>query len=167
MSKDLFIIRHAKTEQASLGQADFERQLTERGHTDAQLMGKMLKELDIKPDKIYASPAVRTTQTAQILCQSLAISLETIIFEPSIYEASLKTLFELVSQFDEEVHCAFIVGHNPGLMLLADYLSSTSVDFMPTSGTLYLHFEIDTWQEVSAGLGQHKWFKTPKMLKSE
>lgn len=165
MPKDIFIIRHAKTEQVSQGQTDFERQLTQRGHTDAQLMGEMFKALGIKPDKIYVSPAQRTTQTAQILSQSLAISEETIIFEPAIYEASLKTLFALLSRFDEAADCAFLIGHNPGLMLLADYLSNQPIDFMPTTGTVYLHFAIDSWQEVSAGLGHLKWFKTPKMLK--
>lgn len=166
MPKDLFIIRHAKTEQISAGQSDFERQLTQRGHADAQLIGEMFKELGIKPDKIYASPAKRTSQTAQILCQSLAISAETIIFEATIYEASLKTLFALVSRFDEGANCAFLIGHNPGLMLLGDYLSNQPIDFLPTTGTIYLHFEIDSWQEVSAGLGHQQWFKTPKMLKS-
>jgi len=164
MSKHLFIIRHAKTEEIQMEQDDFDRGLLPRGHSDANLIAKTLIELHHLPDKIYSSPAMRTTQTARIFCEVMKINFQEIVFEDSIYEASLQALLNLIVNFDESAEKVFLIGHNPSLCMLADYLTEEEIYSLPTSGTVYIRFEIEKWGEISKGLGHLEWLKTPKML---
>ncbi len=164
MSKYLFIIRHAKTEEIQAGQEDFDRKLRPRGHSDAKQMSEVLIDLGQKPDKIYCSPAMRTKQTAKIFCEELSFNLEEVTYEPSIYEASLRALLQVLADFDAASERVFLIGHNPGLCMLADFLTGANIYDLPTSGIICIRFEIDTWEEISKGLGHLEWLKTPKML---
>jgi phosphohistidine phosphatase len=87
-----------------------------------------------------------------------------IVFEDSIYEASLQALLNLIVNFDESAEKVFLIGHNPSLCMLADYLTEEEIYSLPTSGTVYIRFEIEKWGEISKGLGHLEWLKTPKML---
>lgn len=164
MQRNLIIVRHAKAKEITTGQADFDRKLSKRGVSDAHLIGQMLKELAIQPDKIYASPSRRTTMTANILAEELAYPADELIFDHEIYEASSNTLLNIVNNFDDHIKVAFLIGHNPGLTLLADYLSNANIEFIPTSGMVNLVFEMESWKMVSKDLGSLVWFKSPKMI---
>lgn len=164
MQKTLLIIRHAKAKEIKIGQADFERKLSKKGIGHANTMANILEEIQVKPDKIYASPAQRTKMTAEIFAETLQHSLDNLVFKKDIYEASSNTLLDIVTNFDDHVQVAFIVGHNPGVTLLADDLTEAGVDFIPTCGMALITFEIDSWRMVSRGLGSLVWLKKPKMI---
>lgn len=164
MSKYLFIVRHAKTEEIQMGQNDFDRELRPRGYSDAKLMAQALITLGHRPDKIYSSHAMRTKQTVKVFCEELPFNLSEVIYESAIYEASLHALLNVVVDFDEQAERVFLIGHNPGLCMLADFLTGADIYSLPTSGVVCIRFEINTWEEVSKGLGHLEWLKTPKML---
>ena len=44
MSKKLYLVRHAKTQQESVDGRDFSRELADRGFRDASLVGSFLKK---------------------------------------------------------------------------------------------------------------------------
>ena len=46
--KTLLIVRHAKTKQPDIGEADYDRVLTSRGEADAPAMAKRMKERGIE-----------------------------------------------------------------------------------------------------------------------
>ena len=54
-----------------------------------------------------------------------------------------------------------LVGHNPGISMLCDYLCNYSVDF-PTLGIAKISFETEDWMEISAQTGTLEWFDFPK-----
>ncbi len=164
MQKELLIIRHAKAKEMKVGQADFDRKLSKKGISHAHMMSQILTELSIIPDKIYSSPARRTTMTAEIFAENLNYPQDQLIFDKNIYEAGVSTLLEIVNQMDEAARLTCLVGHNPGLTLLADYLCDSGVEFIPTCGMAYLKFEVDSWQAVSQTTGNLIWLKTPKMI---
>lgn len=163
MKKKLLIIRHAKAKEIKPGQADFDRKLSAKGISHAHLMANQLLELGIKADKMYVSPARRTVMTADIFAEVLSYTSDHFIFEKNIYEASFQTLLNIVNQFDEQAETAFIIGHNPGLTYLADYLCGGGIEFIPTTGIAYISFELEKWAWISEGTGNLLWLKTPKM----
>jgi phosphohistidine phosphatase len=123
ISHILLIMRHAKSDWSDHAAADFDRRLTDRGKRDAKKMGAWLKKKKIIPDKIVSSPAARAERTAMIVCRETGIDPAAIIWERDIYDASLEDLLKVIAGQAGNTRCLLIIGHNPGLEELLDYLS--------------------------------------------
>jgi phosphohistidine phosphatase SixA len=54
--KKLFLVRHAKAEEASVGEKDIDRTLHNKGLMDAPRMGRIIAEEAIRPQKLVSSP---------------------------------------------------------------------------------------------------------------
>ena len=59
----LILLRHAKAESASSTGRDIDRPLTERGHRDAAIMGRVLAQAGFIPDLALVSTARRAQET--------------------------------------------------------------------------------------------------------
>ena len=62
-------MRHAKSSWAQSGLADHDRPLNKRGNKDAPVMGKMLVERKLVPQRLLYSSANRTVMTAKLLAE--------------------------------------------------------------------------------------------------
>lgn len=161
MAKDVWIIRHAKSDW-NFDVSDFDRPLNNRGFRDAPEMAARLTKQLLLPDLLVSSPAKRAITTAQIFAEALHIPPSRIQEEPRIYEASLSTLLNVITHLDNTYQHAAIFGHNPGFEELASYLGGTSLA-MPTCAIVHLHFaHADSWEEISAGTGDRRWYASPK-----
>src|SRR5688500_6533613 len=118
--KTLFVLRHAKT-QSDAPAGDHARELTERGHRDADAMGAYIRNRTGTPDAIITSDATRARQTAEIVARAFDFT-DPLTVEPRIYAAGLDTLLAVVRRIPDEVRSALIVGHNPGFEDLAEAL---------------------------------------------
>ncbi len=162
MSKTIYLIRHAKSDWSIPGQPDFNRTLNHRGQSDAPLMGKVLKELQVSPELILSSPAERARRTAEFISEQLKYPIEKIKFEDEIYEASPRTLLRLINNLDNELSNVAIFGHNPTFTYLAEFLCKAELGNIPTSGAVKIQFDLDDWAAVSEGTGELRWFEYPK-----
>ncbi|QHT70526.1 histidine phosphatase family protein [Rhodocytophaga rosea] len=161
MVKSLVLVRHAQAEPYSPVIKDEERELTATGVADASRMGKHLQSLQVKPDLIVASPAYRTTTTAQLLAEQLGYNLSNIKIEPTLYESSMRNLMAVVNQLSETYTQVMIISHNPTLTYLAEYLTHAEIGTVPTCGSLQIQFENISWQQVSGNTGKLVWFEFP------
>ena len=82
-------MRHAKSDWSTSASNDFDRPLSRRGDRDAPRMAAWLAQQSLLPDIIISSPALRTKQTVLAVVEKLGIPEQEIIWEASIYEASL------------------------------------------------------------------------------
>ncbi|MFL5730504.1 MAG: SixA phosphatase family protein [Cytophagaceae bacterium] len=162
--KNLFLVRHAKSDWSVPGQKDFDRELNGRGRSDAPKMGRKLYELESKPDLIIASPAIRARFTAELICEQLKFDTERIIYTEDIYEASVRTLMSVINGVEDKYSRVMIFGHNPGFTYLAEYLTKKEIGNIPTCGMVNIEFDVDSWKEVSEGTGELKNFIYPKKL---
>lgn len=160
--KNLIMMRHAKSDWTNPTQKDFERTLNARGHRVAPRMGYKLHELEVHPDAIVSSPAERTKLTAEYLAEQLNIETSEIVYDEAIYEASVRSLLEVVNHLDDDHDTVILIGHNPSFSYLAEYLSGEEIGNIPTCGVVYLQFEFTTWKEVSQDTGSMKWFIYPR-----
>jgi phosphohistidine phosphatase len=150
----LTLVRHAKTEPARAGQEDWDRVLEPRGQRDAPEMARRMKELDSKPDRVLASPAVRAITTANIIVRELGISAQKVQQDERLYLASPKDILAVIRELGGRSRHLMIVGHNPGLTEFADRISSErSVDNLPTCAVYTLQFEIKDWSELEWSSG--------------
>ena len=119
----LIIMRHAKSDWSTDAKTDFDRPLRKRGRKSAASIATWLKKNNIVPDVITCSPAKRAKDTALIVCKNLEIPSSIIKYDERIYESSLAELLDVVTDFGRDAVNFLLVGHNPGLDDLLNYLS--------------------------------------------
>jgi phosphohistidine phosphatase len=152
MMKTLLILRHAKT-QPDAPNGDHARQLTERGHRDAEKMAAYIQRQFGTPDAIVTSDARRAMQTAQIVANGVGFTTPVTI-DPRIYAAGLDTLLGVVRELPDDANRVMLIGHNPGFEELVAALSSGVEDVrLPTSAFAQLEFDVPTWAGVQPGSG--------------
>lgn len=159
--KTLYLIRHAKSSWNENNVRDFDRKLSQRGKNDVKTMGKRLKKRGVIFDKILASSAKRTTQTARGLNKEFGLEPEQVEFQSSLYHSGVTVLLHEVCQTADKEDVLALVVHNPGVTDFCDYLSDVAIYF-PTLGVAKITFECDSWREISKGTGTLEWFDFPK-----
>ena len=145
--KTLYIIRHAKSSWKDIALNDFDRPLKQRGRDDTILMAKKLIELNISPDLIISSPSKRTKCTVDIMTKEMGYSKE-ILYEDKIYESNMINLKNVIKNINNQYNTVFLFGHNPGLNMLAEDLCGF-IKNIATTGIVEIHFDCDTWSEIS------------------
>src|SRR5215207_4705324 len=163
--KTLLLLRHAKSSWDSPAQRDFERPLNERGLKAAPLMGRLLLKRKLRPDLVLSSPAERARQTAALLMEAARLA-SPLRFDERIYEATAARLVEVVSQVEEEVASALVVGHNPGMEELIQHLTGETRR-MPTAALARITLNLDKWAKLREGAGRLEELVKPKDLTTE
>jgi phosphohistidine phosphatase len=125
-------------------------------------MGKLLKKMNVAPDIIISSPAIRALSTAQALAHELDYPLDNILAEKTLYEAGEKELFSVIGSINSNYDTAMIVGHNPTLTYFVETLTGESLGNIPTCGIVYINLFVDNWDETAKGIGKIKFFEFPK-----
>ncbi len=122
MSRELLILRHAKSDWETPAASDFDRPLASRGKLDAPRMGAWLKQEGLRPDEILSSPAKRARQTALGVAKAAGIAKGAITWDGELYGASLEGLLTALGRTGKRARRVMLVGHNPGLEELLEYL---------------------------------------------
>ena len=153
MSRELFILRHAKSDWDSGASMDRQRPLNKRGRKDAPRIGSWMREHYLYPGQVICSPAVRARETLAAVAAALELQPERIRYLDAMYLADLGTLLHILREIPAELDSVMLVGHNPGLDELVNYLSTTPVP-RTESGKLMTtaclaHFKLpDDWNEL-------------------
>lgn len=153
MLKSLIVIRHALSLNEQPGMKDVERTLSVAGIQDAARLGKYLKIKNIIPDQIYCSNAMRAVGTARIIIEQTGLKEDKILIDEELYEASVRILLKVINQVDEKITNLILIGHNPSVSYLCEYLSGKIVRSMPPAGMCRLQFDNIEWHRIDKGLG--------------
>lgn len=129
------LLRHAKSDYPS-GVIDHDRPLNPRGRRDAPAAGRWLAGqvnagAMAVPDLVLCSTATRTLQTwdlARVGAAELGVVLPGATPEHSIYEASVESLWALLTWARAQVSNVLLVGHAPAIPDLALALAGPSSD---------------------------------------
>ncbi len=160
--KTLYIIRHAKSSWSSGVKSDFERPLNKRGERDAPVMGAVLKQKNILPYLIIASPANRAKTTAMIIAESILYKEEDLFFIKDLYLASSEEILDILKSVNSTINSLILVGHNPGLSDLINQLSNRHIDNLPTAGIYAIEFDISNWKFLDSTCAKMLFFEYPK-----
>jgi phosphohistidine phosphatase len=162
--KTIHLIRHAKSSWDNPDLDDFSRTLNERGKKEACFMEKKLKESGCNPDYFISSPAKRTKETSEIIASALNYNVEKIIFDERIYHSSLPQILQVLNDVPNGFNNMILIGHNPTLTQLSNYLTDNFIDNIPTCGMVKIELDIDNWQHIIQGIGNKIFFIYPKMF---
>jgi len=161
--KNLYLIRHAKSDWNNESKSDFERGLNKRGKKAIVTMGNALKEKKVMPDLILSSSAKRAKLTAKGLAKKIGYSGE-VKYIDALYMAEPKTILELIKGVNEKYDTLFLVGHNPETTELSNIMIGDSIDNVPTLGIVALHLSIDRWRKFKLSEVEMRFFIYPKMF---
>lgn len=154
MSKELLLLRHAKSSWDNPGIPDRERGLNKRGRRNAPAMGRALASR-LEPGAIHVSPARRAQLTLGGLQDGWpALQGFSHLTEEALYTFSAEAVAKWIAAQDDSVARLFIIGHNPALTDLTNWLSErASLANLPTAGFVRLTLSIEGWAGLGEGCG--------------
>ncbi len=165
MKKTLILVRHATAEDQSFRVKDFDRDLNNKGLSEAASMGKWLAESKVSPDIFVSSPASRAYKTAEIIADELGFSKSSIISRANVYDGGPKAYLSAVTETPETFSRLILFGHNPDITYFAEYLSGANIGSMKKGSVVIIDFEDQKWEEISARTGNLIAYKTPKQTR--
>jgi phosphohistidine phosphatase len=161
--KQVFLLRHGKSDWDSGFSSDHERPLAPRGERSARLVGSFLTALGNIPGAVISSSAVRALTTAQLAKESGGWAAE-IEVTPDLYQAVPSVLLEHVRQTSEDVERLLLVGHEPTWSETVGLLVGQAEVQMVTAALARVDFPLSRWGDVRFGTGMLAWLVTPKIL---
>jgi len=147
--KTLLILRHAKSSWKDEELDDHERPLNKRGLNDAPRMGEVIKEHDLVPEYILSSSAVRAHLTAELAAEQCGYEGE-IGGGRELYSFASADYLDALEKVDDGYSRVMVVGHNPGLEELAEWLTGVYTS-LPTATLAVLRLDIEHWSELEEG----------------
>jgi phosphohistidine phosphatase len=153
MTRELLLLRHGKSDW-NVGADDFYRPLKDRGKRGAQRIGVWLAQQAMIPEQIITSPAERALVTAEKTCKASGHVDTQIQRDKRVYEAGVDELLAVLA--DATARRVMLVGHNPGLEELLEWLAGDVVvmpkdgKLLPTATLAQLQMP-DDWRSLSPG----------------
>ncbi len=155
MSRELWLLRHGKSDRDDLSIEDFDRPLKKRGKRAVQRLGVWMQKQGFIPDYLLSSPAKRALATAKIVHKAIAVEALLIVQDKRLYQEGVELLKAVLAECPLTSERVLLVGHNPELEDLLGYLVGTDhlpdIDkLLPTSALARLLLP-DDWSHLVAG----------------
>lgn len=146
-------MRHAEAAAKEARQEDKSRELTQSGVKDAVNTGAWLREQNTSWDLIVSSSAIRAEQTALMVAEGMKLDHPRILLEDVLFDASVRQLLDYVNNIEDAYQSVLIVGHNPSISYLAEYLTKADIGDMAPGAVVSIRFELSSWKLVSENTG--------------
>lgn len=148
----LYLMRHADAAAASPDGGDHGRTLSTRGRDDAAAVGRILAARGFGIDLALVSTARRAQETFAALRPALANEVEA-LDDADLYGADPAAILAAVRGAAADAERVLVVGHNPGIGLLAATLARGSGEGrlrgFGTATVAIFAIEAQDWNDVS------------------
>ena len=159
----LSLIRHAKSSWHDTSLPDIVRPLNDRGKEALHLISAQLQQKKCYTTLLYCSPATRALHTAIAICDSIGYPKNKIITNSAIYYGEVNDIINLLNTHHHEPTIT-IVGHEPLLSDLCDYIYGDSPAKFSTAAIANIQMNIQSWKDDLHLKGKLISFITPKEL---
>lgn len=149
-------MRHAKSDWSNGQLGDHARPLNARGLRTAPAMGNFLAKQGVAPELVLCSTANRARQTLDLVMPAFDQAPK-VSYDDSLYLAAPPHLSQRIGGVDASIKRLMIVGHNPGLSMLAMYLAGEDLELPTAAAVRLVSSEIQSWQE---GIQPAAWSST-------
>ncbi|MCT2024857.1 SixA phosphatase family protein [Dermabacter hominis] len=150
-------MRHGKAE--SDAASDMERVLTDRGHSQARLIGDYLCAQGVRPSCVLVSSAARTQETWSDVHASLGSPECSVSVLDELYHGGVRDVLSLIRDVEDSCRVLLVVGHEPTMSQLAAYLGNDDDSDpaslaqvrigVPTGSMSVLTSSADSWKDVA------------------
>jgi len=160
--KQIYLIRHAKSSWSQPDLSDFDRPLNKRGKKNGPVMAERFSVRGVIPQQIVSSPAARAKKTARYMAEGTGFKKKDIIYDKGLYFAGFSYFLETIEKQLRDVDILFMVGHNPTVTELAEYLTGKCFINVPTCGVVGVEYSGENGFENISGAGSLLFFDFPK-----
>lgn len=148
--KKLILVRHAKSSwEFSL--EDKKRPLSENGIKAIKTVGRIAQSFVNDDYIIWSSTAVRAKETALLFCEAAQLKKENIFFSDTLYTFNELELEKEIKKCDNFVNKLILFGHNEAITNFVNKFGGEYIFNVPTSGLVFIEFEIDNWDNINQG----------------
>lgn len=136
-------------------------------------MGQYLVESALIPDLVLCSTALRARATWDLAARAFGKQAPPAAFSRDLYHAAPSELLLRIQMVEDEVQRLLLVGHNPGMELLAQRLMGTDPDEdaienmeikYPTAGLACFQVTMASWENLQPDGTRLVTFITPAEL---
>jgi phosphohistidine phosphatase len=171
-TRQLFVLRHAKSSWEDPGLDDHDRPLAPRGRGATRVISDHMRANAMEPEVVLCSSARRTRETLE----GVDPTGERLI-EPELYGADASELIDRLRRVPDHVRSAMVIGHNPAMQMLVIRLtagtqrSAPNPDLaevqrkFPTGALATVTFDGD-WSQLGPGRARLDAFVRPKQMSS-
>ncbi|MEY3288667.1 MAG: hypothetical protein RLZZ419_909 [Pseudomonadota bacterium] len=154
MSRELWLLRHGKSDRDDLSIEDFDRPLKKRGKHAAQQIGEGMHQQHLIPDWIVSSPAKRAIATANIVHKALDVKALVVVQDKRLYQEGFERLKAVLAECPLTAKRVLLVGHNPDLEDLLIHLVGAAhlpdIDKLLPTAALARLIMPDDWSHLTA-----------------
>lgn len=147
----LFLLRHAKSDHAPAATPDAQRPLAGKGRRACAAVAEHLRSSGLAPDLVLCSSSLRTRQTVEGIAAALPATVP-VVTEDRLYLAEPSELLTRLRELDDGLPSVLLVGHNPGIHMLAvallDPRDRSRVATFPTAALAVLETRVHRWAEL-------------------
>ncbi len=167
--KKLSILRHAEAIDAEPLVNDFDRPVSPQGQKSLIILAEQLKTKVFLPELVLCSPARRARDSLDGL-RALLPSFCEVVFEERLYSATKSHLIFQLSFLNDDYTEVLLIGHNPGLEQLLNWLlneeysvqAQSNLKTFPACNLVSLLLNISCWGDLKANSGQVESWIFPK-----
>lgn len=114
--------------------------------------------------KIIASPAIRTMETAWLFAREFSYPDNNIIVDHRLYLSGEQTYYDMLFEQNDQIDSVAFFGHNPGLTDFLNHFLEEKIPYLPTSGTACIDFETGLWAEIALSKSKVRYMVFPKNI---
>ena len=161
-TRQLFLMRHAKSSWNNANLSDHDRPLNGRGKKAAPEMAEWLESNGYIPELIRSSTATRALETAELVVSYFSNRIELEVLG-GLYHAAPETLKVVAGQAPSEITRLMLVAHNPGLNELVNQYAERDTLF-PTAAIACLEGDSESWGTFFASGPKLRFLVAPKEI---
>lgn len=149
--KTLLVLRHAKSDWSADYGADHDRPLNRRGLASAHHVGELVRDLDLIPDLIISSTAVRARTTVEIAIEAGQWG-SVLTLDERLYHSGPDSVLKIISASDPTDR-VMVVGHQPTWGSLVYQMTGVPTE-IKTATLAVIDLMITTWDQVIDSTGR-------------
>ena len=127
-------------------------------------MGRRLQEQPVCLKRVFASPAVRATETAEWLMPNLGLGAASLEVVPALYTFNYEDILAWLRSLAITADKFAVICHNPAMTDLVNFMTLSKIEKIPTCGVVLMHLRINNWNDLGAGMAGLAYFDFPKSV---
>ena len=122
----LIVMRHAKAEPFNTS-GDRDRSITDKGAKQARTVAEGLLDLDLEPQRIASSSALRAQQTLERMLKVFGDGPK-VDYRQSLYDGGVQAVFDEITHTKNKTKILMILGHEPTVSISCQWLADSESD---------------------------------------
>jgi phosphohistidine phosphatase len=163
MTTTLLLLRHGKSDWGTDTASDHARPLAPRGRRAAKEVGRLLRRLELVPDGVLCSTAVRARTTVELAMEAGEWGSK-VRWSDQLYDSSPEVVLAEIAGEPSTTRTLLVAGHEPvWSALVARVIGGGAIRFPTAALACVLPFS-DRWAELPRIGGELAWLLPPRIL---